>query len=105
MGSIFQRTSHGVEQTRALAAIVATELQAGDVVCLEGELGSGKTTFVVGLLEALGGDPKAVSSPTFTIENRYPLPAKSRGRGHRMGASPAQPAHSLLGGGIQLGGR
>jgi len=80
MGSIFQRTSHGVEQTRALAAIVATELQAGDVVCLEGELGSGKTTFVVGLLEALGGDPKAVSSPTFTIENRYPLPAKSRGK-------------------------
>lgn len=74
MGSIFQRTCNGVEQTRALAAILVTELQAGDVVCLEGELGAGKTTFVVGLVEALGGDAEAVSSPTFTLENRYPLP-------------------------------
>lgn len=74
MGSIFQRTTTGVEQTRALAAILVTELEAGDVVCLEGELGAGKTSFVVGLMEALGGDPELVGSPTFTLENRYPLP-------------------------------
>ena len=77
MGSIFQRTTNDVEQTRALAAILVTELEAGDVICLEGELGTGKTSFVTGLMEALGGDPKEVSSPTFALENRYPLPEKA----------------------------
>jgi len=80
MGSIFQRTCNGEAQTRALAAILATEIEAGDVICLEGELGAGKTSFVGGLLKALGGDPDAVTSPTFTIENRYPLPDKAPGK-------------------------
>ena len=45
-------------------------LQAGDVICLQGDLGAGKTTFVQGV--ALGwGSRDSVSSPTFIIVNVY----------------------------------
>jgi tRNA threonylcarbamoyladenosine biosynthesis protein TsaE len=58
-------------QTEALAAELAAELTAGDVVLVEGELGAGKTTFVRGACRALGVNG-AVTSPTFTIGQRYP---------------------------------
>lgn len=59
------------EQTEALAAELAAVLEAGDVVLVEGELGSGKTTFVRGACRALGVEG-LVTSPTFTIGQRYP---------------------------------
>ena len=58
-------------QTEALAAELASTLAAGDVVLVEGELGAGKTTFVRGACRALGIDG-IVTSPTFTIGQRYP---------------------------------
>jgi tRNA threonylcarbamoyladenosine biosynthesis protein TsaE len=61
------------EQTEALGADLAGELGPGDVVLVEGELGSGKTTFVRGACRALGVS-SVVSSPTFTIGQRYPAP-------------------------------
>lgn len=54
------------EATRALAARVASALRPGDVVCLFGDLGAGKTTFVQGLADALGITAR-VTSPTFTL--------------------------------------
>lgn len=45
-------------------------LEAGDVICLTGELGSGKTTFVQGIA-AGWGSLDAVSSPTFVLVNVY----------------------------------
>lgn len=39
---------------------------------LIGELGSGKTTFVRGVVEALGSNTR-VKSPTFTVMNEYPV--------------------------------
>lgn len=59
------------EQTEALAAELAAGLSAGDVVLVEGELGAGKTTFVRGACRALGVEG-IVTSPTFTIGQRYP---------------------------------
>lgn len=56
--------------TRAIGAAVASLLREGDVVLLVGSLGAGKTTFVKGLVEALGGK-EAVTSPTFTLAHRY----------------------------------
>jgi tRNA threonylcarbamoyladenosine biosynthesis protein TsaE len=59
------------EETEALGARLAGRLRPGDVVLVEGELGSGKTTFVRGACRALGVKA-VVSSPTFTIGQRYP---------------------------------
>ena len=59
-----------VEETWALARAFAAELKPGDVVCLEGDLGAGKTTFVQGLAAALGVKGR-VTSPTFCIVQEH----------------------------------
>ena len=62
--------SRSPEQTRRIGMRLGGALQAGDVICLQGDLGAGKTTFVQGV--ALGwGSQDAVSSPTFIIVNMY----------------------------------
>jgi len=48
-----------------------SSLQAGDIVCLQGGLGAGKTHFVKGMAEGLGIESSEVSSPTFTLINEY----------------------------------
>jgi tRNA threonylcarbamoyladenosine biosynthesis protein TsaE len=60
-------------ETEALGAELAAALEPGDMVLIEGELGAGKTTFVRGACTALGVDG-IVTSPTFTIGQRYPGP-------------------------------
>ena len=62
--------SHNPEETRHLGAQLGALLQPGDVVCLQGDLGAGKTTFVQGLAQGWGA-LDAVSSPTFIIVNVY----------------------------------
>lgn len=59
-----------VEETWAVAKELAKELKSGDVVCLEGDLGAGKTTFTQGLAAALGV-PGRVTSPTFCIVQEH----------------------------------
>ena len=66
-----KRTSTSVEQTEAIAAQLAATLRGGECVALDGELGAGKTQFVRGLVRALGGNPRSVSSPTFVLLNVY----------------------------------
>jgi tRNA threonylcarbamoyladenosine biosynthesis protein TsaE len=62
--------SRSPEQTRRIGMRLGGVLQAGDVICLQGDLGAGKTTFVQGV--ALGwGSLDAVSSPTFILVNVY----------------------------------
>lgn len=63
--------SHGVEQTRRLGVHLGKLLQAGDVVLLEGDFGSGKTTLTQGIAKGLGIDSRYVNSPTFTLINEY----------------------------------
>ena len=60
----------GVDETRALGASVASVAATGDVVVLVGDLGAGKTAFVQGFAAALGVTAP-VTSPTFTLANRY----------------------------------
>jgi tRNA threonylcarbamoyladenosine biosynthesis protein TsaE len=59
-----------VEATRALAGAIAAVVDDGDLLVLVGDLGAGKTAFTQGLARALDvTDP--VTSPTFTLANRY----------------------------------
>ena len=59
-----------VEETWAVARRLAATLAPGDVVCLEGDLGAGKTTFVQGLAAALGASGR-VTSPTFCLVQEH----------------------------------
>ncbi len=62
--------SRSVEQTRRVGMRLGALLQAGDVVGLVGDLGSGKTTLMQGIAAGWGSvDP--VSSPTFVLVNVY----------------------------------
>jgi tRNA threonylcarbamoyladenosine biosynthesis protein TsaE len=61
-----------VAETEAVAARLVGRLAGGAVIALHGELGAGKTQFVRGLVRGLGGEPRAVSSPTFALLNVYP---------------------------------
>ncbi|ANU16218.1 tRNA (adenosine(37)-N6)-threonylcarbamoyltransferase complex ATPase subunit type 1 TsaE [Planococcus maritimus] len=63
-------TVQSPEQTEELAMRVASLLQPGDLLTLEGDLGAGKTTFTKGLAKGLGIE-RTVNSPTFTILKQY----------------------------------
>ena len=58
-------------ETRAVAKEFAKKLKPGDVVCMTGELGAGKTTFTKGIAETFNSLYEPVS-PTFNIVNEYP---------------------------------
>ena len=62
--------SRSPEQTRSIGMRLGGALQAGDVVCLQGNLGAGKTTFVQGIAKGWGS-LDSVSSQTFIIVNVY----------------------------------
>ncbi len=67
--------STGEEQTEAWGARLGAALPGGLVVGLTGELGAGKTVLARALLRGAGLDPSiVVTSPTFTLMNRYPGP-------------------------------
>ncbi len=57
-------------ETKELAGRLAGQLRGGDVILFSGELGAGKTTFIQGLVGALGVK-SLVSSPTFVIAHEY----------------------------------
>lgn len=63
--------SESEEETLALGARLGAVLRPGDVLCLEGDLGTGKTVLVRGLARARGYQGP-VTSPTFTIIQLYP---------------------------------
>ena len=62
--------SHSPEQTRRYGARLGALLQAGDLVCTEGVLGTGKTCLAQGIGQGLGiAGP--ITSPTFTLVAEY----------------------------------
>lgn len=65
--------SNSAEQTRRLGMQLGQLLEPGDVICLDGELGSGKTTLVQGIA-AGWGTAESVTSPTFVLINVYKRP-------------------------------
>ena len=62
--------STSLDDTRAIAAVVAGLAQRGDVIVLAGEMGAGKTAFAQGFGAALGVT-EPITSPTFTLVHEY----------------------------------
>jgi tRNA threonylcarbamoyladenosine biosynthesis protein TsaE len=60
--------------TQALGARLGARLAQGDVVCLAGNLGAGKTTLARGVIEAWTGRPEEAPSPTYTLVQTYEGP-------------------------------
>lgn len=62
--------SHSLSETHRLGVLLGQELEGDEVICLEGELGSGKTSLIQGIGRGQGiGEP--ITSPTFTLINEY----------------------------------
>ena len=59
-----------VDETVELGRRLGRILEPGDVIALEGELGTGKTELIKGIAEALGVS-SGVHSPTFVLHHRY----------------------------------
>jgi tRNA threonylcarbamoyladenosine biosynthesis protein TsaE len=66
-----QITSGSVSDTLRLGRHIARNLRKGDIICLCGDLGSGKTVLAKGIAEGLGIEKKEVVSPTFIIMREY----------------------------------
>ena len=66
----YKYTSRSIDDTMELAENIESEKFPGMVICLEGELGSGKTVFVKGFAKSLGIS-ETITSPTFTLIKEY----------------------------------
>lgn len=64
-------TSTSVDETLRTGFEFGKQLKPGDIVCLDGELGAGKTHFVKGVASYFGINPEKVSSPTYTLIHEY----------------------------------
>jgi len=67
----FQLQTHSAAETQDWARQLAKKLPPGTVLCLHGDLGTGKTCFTQGIAQGLG-ITRSVGSPTFTLINEYP---------------------------------
>lgn len=61
---------NNLNETEKFGIFLGENLKPGDVVCLNGDLGAGKTTLTKSIAKGLGIDDY-VTSPTFTIVNEY----------------------------------
>lgn len=59
------------EQTRNFGLRLGKLLKSGDFICLEGNLGAGKTTLVKAIAQSMGFLAQDIVSPTFTIMNMH----------------------------------
>ena len=67
---VYKYTSRNENDTLELAQNIESEKFSNMVICLEGELGSGKTVFVKGFAQALGLEDN-ITSPTFNLVKEY----------------------------------
>ena len=63
-------TSNSPKNTEEIGAAIAKFLNKGDIISLSGELGTGKTCLIRGIVSALGGGHN-VTSASFTLLSRY----------------------------------
>ena len=70
INNLFHSSSKSDLETQELGIEFSKFIKNGDVITLNGDLGSGKTTFVKGVLIGLGYRDE-VTSPTYTLINEY----------------------------------
>jgi len=68
---IYSLLSLGVSDTIKIGKAIAKHLNKGDIVCLFGNLGAGKTVLVKGIAEGLGIKRNEIISPTFVLIHEY----------------------------------
>jgi tRNA threonylcarbamoyladenosine biosynthesis protein TsaE len=68
---MFSVITSSTEQTEEVGRILGAMLEPGDLVCLYGDLGAGKTHFSYGVALGLQVSDQYVTSPTFTFVNEY----------------------------------
>jgi tRNA threonylcarbamoyladenosine biosynthesis protein TsaE len=86
-------TTQSEGETIELAASIGRGLAAGDVVLLHGELGAGKTRFVMGLAGGIGHESGRVASPTYVLMHHYEkdgLPTLLHVDAYRMGEGDSE---------------
>jgi len=67
----FEVLSRSPAETMRLGERIAEVLRGGEVMCLVGQLGSGKTHLIKGIARGLGASDDEVTSPTFVLVNEY----------------------------------
>ena len=92
MTATLDSISHSAAQTQRFGARLGELLQGGELILLNGQLGTGKTTFTQGLAQGMG-IAEQVNSPTFTLLKEYrrrPISgAARRGKGNERKPGPA----------------
>lgn len=68
---MFSAVTESAEQTWRIGEQLGLRLQAGDTICLYGDLGAGKTSFSYGIALGLEVKEKYIPSPTFAFVNEY----------------------------------
>jgi tRNA threonylcarbamoyladenosine biosynthesis protein TsaE len=68
---MFNVITSSPEQTWQTGQLLGELLDAGDTVCLYGDLGAGKTNFTYGIAQGLDVQEQYITSPTFTFVNEY----------------------------------
>jgi hypothetical protein len=98
----FLISSHNAEETRHIGEIIGEMAEAGTIIALRGDLGSGKTALVQGIARGLEvPETVYVTSPSYTLINEYPgrltlfpwSPSNGRNgsaRSARLKASPSR---------------
>lgn len=71
MSSEKEIISSSVDETIQAGFEFAKQIEPGQVICLDGDLGAGKTHFVKGVASYFGINPNKVNSPTYTLINEY----------------------------------
>ena len=71
MSETVRLISHSPAETIAIGCGLGKLLQPGDILCLAGGLGAGKTCLARGIAMGLGADGAHVSSPTFVLAQEY----------------------------------
>lgn len=70
MAEMIERETFSAAETEKLGYLLGAQAKAGEVYCLDGDLGVGKTVFTQGFARGMGIE-EPVSSPTFTIVQQY----------------------------------